>query len=143
MADMSGEKNDKDAKRIMRDFIRELHKGKTMKLVIDGGGLVSSTMSVPKDLSCLSLQAEHKTHNIPMGEIQQILAGTNISHHLGTSSPIEEEESKSNQKSPIEDLAVTIVFGPSVEDQHICCFMESSIEARDRFVNSLKVLKLS
>merc|ERR1719161_1814996 len=101
-----------------------------MRLVTEGGGSMPCTLSIVKDLSSLSLQAMYKTYNIPMPEIQHVIAGKDIPPNVWTS-------------TPVDDNSVTILFGPTTEEQHTCCFRVETIEERDKFVNSMKVLRLS
>eukprot|EP00746_Dinoflagellata_sp_MGD_P164138 gnl/MRDRNA2_/MRDRNA2_92605_c0_seq1.p1 gnl/MRDRNA2_/MRDRNA2_92605_c0~~gnl/MRDRNA2_/MRDRNA2_92605_c0_seq1.p1 ORF type:complete len:1882 (+),score=562.47 gnl/MRDRNA2_/MRDRNA2_92605_c0_seq1:153-5798(+) len=120
----------KDLKGLMRDFLQELLKGKKMRLVTEGGGSMPCTLSIAKDLTALSLQAMYKTYNIPMSEIQHVISGKDVPPNVWTS-------------TPVDDNSVTILFGPSTEEQHTCCFRVETIEERDKFVNSMRVLRLS
>lgn len=124
----SGDKTELKAQ--MSDFLKELLKGKKLKLVTEGGGTMPCTLSIAKTLTTLSLQAMYKTYNIPMSEIQHVIAGKDKPPDVWTS-------------TPMDDLSVTILFGPAMDEQHTICFRVDSTQERDRFVNSLKVLRLS
>jgi hypothetical protein len=121
---------DKDLKGLMRDFLQELLKGKEMRLVTEGGGSMPARLTIKKDLKTLLLQAVDKMFSIPVSEIQQVISGKELPPTVWTSTPVDEH-------------SITILFGPSVDEQHTCCFRELEAEKREKFVNSMKVLLLS
>merc|ERR1719160_1985419 len=122
---------EQDLKGLMKGFLQELLKGKKMKLQTEGGGPPTPTiLSITKDLKFLTLKAGTETFKIPMDEIQQIVPGKDLPADVWTSTPVDEN-------------TVTIVFGPSTDEQHTAAFREDTIEERDKFVNSLKVLRLA
>jgi len=120
-----------DLKGLMRSFLQELLKGKKMKLQAEGGGPPTPTiLGITKDLKFLSLKAGNDTFKIPMAEIQQVIPGKDLPANVWTSTPVDEN-------------TVTIVFGPSTDEQHTAAFREDTIDERDKFVNSMKVLRLA
>merc|ERR1712193_27191 len=122
---------EQDLKGLMRGFLQELLKGKKMKLQTEGGGPPTPTiLSITKDLKFLTLKAGTDTFKIPMAEIQQVVPGKDLPANVWTSTPVDEN-------------TVTIVFGPSTDEQHTAAFREDTIEERDKFVNSMKVLRLA
>ena len=78
----------------------------------------------------LTIKAGTDTFKIPVPEIQQVVAGKDLPANVWTS-------------TPVDDNTVTIVFGPSTDEQHTAAFREDTIDERDRFVNSMKVLRLA
>jgi len=127
----SSKPEEQDLKGLMRGFLQELLKGKKMKLQTEGGGPPTPTiLSITKDLKFLTMKVGNENYKIPMAQIQQVVPGKDLPANVWTS-------------TPVDDNTVTIVFGPSTDDQHTAAFREDTIEDRDKFVNSMKVLRLA
>ena len=65
-----------------------------------------------------------------MAEIMHIILGSNLPPEVWLSTPVDER-------------TVTIIFGPSPNEQHTCCIREESMENRNNFAAGLKVLLLA
>merc|ERR1712139_750096 len=96
-------------------------------------------LSITKDLKFLTLhfltddsrtRAHQSTCSIPMAEIQQVFAGKCLSPQIWTS-------------TPVDDNIVTIIFGPSAEEQHTAAFRVDTIDESDTFVNCIKTMRLA
>lgn len=119
-----------EMKAMMHSFLQQLLKGQTTTLVQEGGGTAQCTLSISKDIKVLAVKHAYQTYFIPISEIQQVIAGKDLPPNVWTS-------------TPLSDKTVCILFGPSPDEQHCCCFREESHENRDKLANGLKVLRLS
>jgi len=124
----------KDFKSFMRQSLKDLIKGRHLTIIQEGGACKPCILKCSKDLLSISVSIvetgsskKSEVYNIPLMDVQQIVAG-NDDHFLTSTS--------GDQKT------AKILFGRG-DYSHAFAFCFETLQERDQFVNSLKVIRLA
>lgn len=115
-----------EAKRIIKEFVRTMVKGRTLNVVPANGNVRACFVSMSRKLDTLKIRASEKDKQaraIPLVDIEEILVGTDV----GGSQACEGLE------TPLDDLCVTLVLTSA----DCITFRMQDMESRDTMVMCL------
>lgn len=107
----------KQAKKVVKDFVKEMVKGKKMNVMKQSGQLTSCTVSLTRALDALKIKAGGQTRDILLRDIAEIAAGTEVQ----------------DVDTPLDDLCATLML--VTED--CITFRMVDLNARDTFIMCL------
>jgi hypothetical protein len=107
----------KQAKKVVKDFVKEMVKGRKMNVMKQNGQLTSCTVSLSRALDTLKIKAGGQTREIRLQDIAEIGAGTEVP----------------DIDTPLDDLCATLML--ATED--CITFRMVDLNARDTFVMCL------
>mmetsp|Transcript_60092 Transcript_60092/g.176344 ORF Transcript_60092/g.176344 Transcript_60092/m.176344 type:complete len:231 (+) Transcript_60092:75-767(+) len=116
-----------EAKRIIKDFVKSMVKGKNLHVVLPNGQIRTVLASLSRALDVLKIKAgsnkEAQARAIPLSSIDEILVGTDIG----------DSEACEGMETPLDELSVTL----ALSSQECITFRMADIEARDTLVMCL------
>lgn len=88
MADgLTAKEQKQQAKGIVKDFVKEMVKGKKMNVMTQNGQLKQCTVSLARGLDCLKIKAGGQTRSIELKSVDEIHAGEEVE---GVNTPVDE-----------------------------------------------------
>jgi len=75
---MAAKEQQKQAKKVVKDFVKEMVRGKKMNVMKQSGQLTSCQVSLTRALDMLKIKAGGQTRDIMLKEIAEIVAGTEV-----------------------------------------------------------------
>mmetsp|Transcript_12101 Transcript_12101/g.31978 ORF Transcript_12101/g.31978 Transcript_12101/m.31978 type:complete len:231 (+) Transcript_12101:164-856(+) len=116
-----------EAKRIIKDFVKSMVKGKNLHVVLPNGQIRTVLVSLSRALDILKIKAgankDAQARAIPLATIDEILVGTDTG----------DSEACEGMETPLDELSVTL----ALSSQECITFRMSDVEARDTLVMCL------
>lgn len=113
---MEMKEQQKQAKRVVKDFVKEMVKGKKMNVMKQNGQLTQCKVSLTRSLDKLQIKAGGQTREIKLADISEIAAGTEVQ----------------DIDTPLDDLCATLMLG-----EDCITFRMADLNQRDTFIMCL------
>lgn len=114
---MSEDEKHREAKRIIKDFVTSMVKGKEITVVSPSGVFMDCLLGLTRELETLKIKPklprDAHARRIPLHKVDEILVGTDTGY--------------SQMETPLDDFCVTLVLSSS----DCVTFRESDVEMRD------------
>lgn len=107
----------KQAKKVVKDFVKEMVKGKKMNVMKQNGSLTSCSVSLTRALDALKIKAGGQTREIQLVDIAEICAGTEVQ----------------DIDTPLDDMCATLMLA----SEDCITFRMPDLNARDTFIMCL------
>jgi len=111
------------AKLVVKQFVKEMIKGKSYKVVLPNGELRSSFCTLTRKLDTFCIKAsksDKRAKEVPMKDIQELLSGSDTSQSFACE----------GLETPLDDMCVTM----ALSTQDCITFRFPDAEAQDKFV---------
>lgn len=114
---LSDQERSKQAKTIIKTFVKTMVKGTKMNVMTGSGALKSCTVSLSRDLQVLKIKAGGQTRPVPLKDLEEIVAGAEVA----------------SVATPLDELCATLVSSSG----DCISFRLPDLNERDTFVMCL------